>query len=226
MAERRSVKPRAVVFDLDGTLVDSRRDIAAATNHVLEANGFASLGEQQIASYVGDGARRLLARAASRADDDRIVDKLLVEFVDYYTLHATDRTRLVPDARQVLEKLAHWPLALCTNKPRRTTDATLTGLGLNSAFRVVVAGGDLPRRKPDPQPLCFIARQFRLDPAEIVMVGDAPQDIECAHLAGSRSVGVEDGIAPREQLVAARPDALIALSDLPALLERWQREVE
>jgi phosphoglycolate phosphatase len=223
VAKPRSVKPRAVVFDLDGTLIDSRKDIALAVNHVLRAHGLAELDVAQIASYVGDGARWLVARSARLDYGDASVDELLAEFLEYYTRHATDHTRLVPGAREVLDALAYLPLALCTNKPRRTTEATLSALGLDRVFRVVTAGGDLPHRKPEPEPLYFIARELAVEPADLVMVGDAPQDIECARAAGARSVGVEDGIAPREQLVGARPDALIQLAELPALIQSWRR---
>lgn len=222
MAKSRSLSPRAIVFDLDGTLVDSRTDIALATNHVLERHGFPGLDEKEIASYVGDGARWLVARATRVNHDDPELDGLLADFVDYYTRHALDHTDLVHGAREVLEALGALPLALCTNKPRATAEATLSGLGLESAFRVVVAGGDLPQKKPDPEPLYSIARKLGVLPAELVMVGDAPQDIECGRAAGARTVGVENGFAPRERLIEASPDALIELCELPELVQHWQ----
>jgi 2-phosphoglycolate phosphatase len=215
---------RAVVFDLDGTLVDSLADIAAATNHTLAAHGRAALSEPEIAGYVGDGAPLLLARAARLDPAAPELQSLLGTFLDYYAAHAADRTRLLPGAREALAALSDFALALLTNKPRRTTDALLARLDLAPAFAVVIAGGDLAAQKPDPTPLRQIAERLGLSPQELVMVGDGPQDVECGRAAGARTVGVLGGIAAPERLLAAKPDAVIdSLAELPALVERWAR---
>lgn len=177
-----------VVFDLDGTLIDSREDIAAAANHALESHGFAALAMSEIAGYVGDGARLLLARAARLADDSPQLDPLLQTYLTYYAAHPTDHTRLLPGAHQALAALRHLPLALCTNKPRAITDAVLATLRLPAEFSVVVAAGDLPKLKPDPLPLQYIAEKLCLSTNQLVMVGDGAQDILCAKSAGSHSV--------------------------------------
>lgn len=215
---------RAVVFDLDGTLIDSRLDIAAATNHMLRAGGRDELGVDEVLRHVGNGARYLVAHVVGLADDDPELAAWLSTFLDYYTAHAIDHTRPLPDALHVLDELSGLSLALCTNKPRATTDATLRGLALGDYFRVVVAGDDLPTKKPDPAPLLHIAGALDIAPGEMVMVGDGPQDIQCGHAAGARTVGVEGGILPRAELVAAAPEAMIHLAELPGLIERWQRE--
>lgn len=212
----------AVVFDLDGTLIDSRLDIAAAANHMLRAGGRDALGVDDVCRNVGNGARYLVAHVVGLAEDDPALESWLATFLQYYTAHATDHSRLMPDALRVLDELDTLPLALCTNKPRATTDATLRGLSLERYFRVVVAGDDLPAKKPDPAPLLHIAAELGIRPGELVMVGDAPQDIQCGHAAGAWSVGVEGGILPREDLVAAGPDAMIRLGELPQLIERWR----
>lgn len=215
---------RALVFDLDGTLIDSVLDIAEACNHALQAAGRARRSTEEIRSFVGDGARTLLARAADSTLEDPKLDALLESFLAYYAAHPTTHTALLPGAREALDHFTDLRLALCTNKPRRTTDAVLVGLALTDRFEVVVAGGDLPQNKPHPAPLLQIARLFALSPAELVMIGDGPQDVECAHAAGARSVGVENGIADKARLHAARPDALVpTLRELPALIARWQQ---
>ena len=216
---------RGLVFDLDGTLIDSVLDIAEAANHALGVSGYPARSVAEIRGYVGDGARVLLARAAELPVDDAELDPLLERFLDYYTAHPIAHTELLPCVRETLGALPPLPLALCTNKPRRTTDVVLAGLELANCFRVIVAGGDLPQKKPDPAPLRHIAKQLDVSPAELVMVGDGPQDIECARAAGTRSIGVENGIAQRERLLAARPDAMIpSLCALPELLRRWQSD--
>ena len=215
---------RAIVFDLDGTLVDSLDDIVASANHALGAHGFRVLPLQEIAGYVGDGARLLLARAARVPPDSTELDPLLKTFLDYYTAHATDHTRLAPGALHALDELAPFSLALCTNKPRAPAIAVLEGLGVADRFRVVIAGGDLERGKPDPLPLVHIARELGCAPAELVMVGDGPQDVEAGRRAGARTVGVVGGIAARERLLAAEPEALIeSLAELPPLVRGWDQ---
>jgi phosphoglycolate phosphatase len=210
-----------VVFDLDGTLIDSRLDIAQATNHALDTLGFPRLAVDRIAGFVGDGAEALLARAAGVSDAEPVIRDLLAVFLDYYTAHPATHTRLMPGALAALAELAPaFGLAICTNKPRRTTDAVLAALDLESYFSVVTAGGDLPRKKPDPAPLLHIATSLGLGPTELAMVGDGPQDVEAGRAAGAFTVGVRGGIIAFERLQAAAPDAMLAsLSELPALLK-------
>ena len=211
---------RCVVFDLDGTLIDSRLDIAAATNHVLAERGLPTLPVERVASFVGDGAPALLARAANVPDDDPLVAELLGPFLDFYTAHPTPHTTFMPGALEALEALGgRRSLALCTNKPRRTTDAVLASLSLSRHFAVVLAGGDLPRKKPDPAPLFHIAERLGLAPHELAMVGDGSQDVEAGRAAGALTIGVRGGIIPFERLLAAAPDVMLdSLVELPALL--------
>ncbi|HWO10844.1 MAG TPA: HAD-IA family hydrolase [Polyangiaceae bacterium] len=212
-----------VVFDLDGTLVDSCEDIARAANHCLEAAGLATRSHAEIRRFIGDGARSLLARAARLEPTDPCLDELLERFFVYYTEHAIDHTRLVPGAAQVLEALSHLPRALCTNKPRVTTLALLEGLGIDGAFDAVVAAGDVPHHKPHPAPLERVGELLGVACARLVRVGDGPQDVACARAAGARSIGISEAIiVPLELLRRAGPDALVALREVPALITRWQ----
>jgi phosphoglycolate phosphatase len=214
---------RAVVFDLDGTLVDSLDDIVAAANFALAAHGHPELSRAELSGYVGDGARRLLSRAARLSERAPELDRLLETFLERYTAHAADHTRLMPGAAEVLAALAPLPLALCTNKPRATTDAVLRALDLESLFGCVIADGDVARKKPDPESLLAIASRLGVRADELVMVGDGPQDVECGRAAGARTVGVLGGIASSDRLLAARPDAVIhSLSELPALVDSWR----
>jgi phosphoglycolate phosphatase len=214
-----------IVFDLDGTLIDSRYDIANAANHALSVHGFTALSVPEIASYVGDGARPLLARAARLEPAAPELEQLLRTFLGYYAAHPTDHTLLLPGAHEALLELADLPLALCTNKPRSITDAVLANLRLPVNFAVIVGGGDLPKIKPDPLPLRHIAQALSLTPAELVMVGDGPQDILCAKAAGARSVAVEGGMQARERLLATNPDVVLpTLAGLAEVIERWRSD--
>lgn len=218
--------PAAVVFDLDGTLIDSRGDIVAAANHALAATGRRPLPAQLIVRFIGDGARALCARAAGLPEASEEVDPVLAEFLAYYRAHPVEFTRWMPGAHEAIEQLTErddLTIALCTNKPRVVTEAVLSALGVRSRFRVIIAEGDLVERKPSPAPLQWIARVLGVEPGRLVMVGDGPQDIECARRAGSRSVGVLNGYSTRERLVEAKPDVLIpTLLDLRDVVRRWR----
>lgn len=211
----------AIAFDLDGTLIDSRRDIAGAIAHMLEVAGRPPLSEETILGFVGDGARHLVASVLELPIDSPAVDAHLDVFIEHYTAHPVARTTLMPGAREVLEELSDFPLALCTNKARRTTDAVLAGLHLTRHFRVVVAGDDTAHRKPHPAPLERVAGELGVPPTSLVMVGDGPQDVECGYAVGAYTVGLEGGILPLERLLAARPQSLLAsLHELPALVRK------
>ncbi len=219
------IPPLAVVFDLDGTLIDSRGDIVAATNYALARSGRTALPAQVIVRYVGDGARCLLARAAKVPEDSQELDQLLESFLAYYTAHPIDFTRWMEGALEALDALSNMPemaIALCTNKPRATTDAVLRSLGVEAMFKAIIAGGDLPHKKPSREPLLHIARMLSVPPTAMVMVGDGPQDVESAHAAGMRSVAVEGGFCPMERVRAARPDVVLHnLRELASMIQRW-----
>lgn len=214
-------KISGVLFDLDGTLVDSRRDIAEAANHALAKAGLAQLPHDELESYVGDGAPLLMARAARLDVHDAKVAPIVAEFLDYYSEHVIDHTSLMPGALQALDELCAYPLGVCTNKPRRTSLAVLQGLGLEPRFRAVVAGDDLPQRKPHPSMVQEAARQLGVPVAEVVMVGDGTQDVAAGRAAGALTIGVRGGIQAIERLLASEPDALIeSLAELPAAISR------
>jgi phosphoglycolate phosphatase len=212
---------RGVVFDLDGTLVDSRRDIAEAANHALVKNGLAPLPHAELESYVGDGAALLMARAARLDVEHEKTRVMVADFLDYYTAHPIDHTGVMPGALEALDALARYPLGVCTNKPRRTSLAVLQGLALAGRFKSVVAGDDLPTRKPDPAMVLEAARQLGVPVAQLVMVGDGPQDVLAGRSAGAITVGVRGGIQELARLAAAEPDALIdTLADLPRAISQ------
>ncbi|MFO7179370.1 MAG: phosphoglycolate phosphatase [Pseudomonadota bacterium] len=211
---------RGLVFDLDGTLIDSRTDIARAANHALARHGFPELPESTIALYVGDGARTLMARAAALAPEDPRLTPLHAEFLRYYTAHPVVSTRVIPGAARALEALfSRYPLAVCTNKPRVTTERVLALLDLERYFQVVVAGDDLAVRKPDPGPVLHIAERLGVPPRDLVVVGDGAQDVLAGRAAGAHTVGVRGGIQGDARLIDAGPDVLLDdLSELPELV--------
>jgi phosphoglycolate phosphatase len=212
---------RGVLFDLDGTLVESHRDIAAAANHALGVHGFARLSNAELETYMGDGAPPLLTRAARLLPGDPRLQLLLKDFLDYYAAHPVDNTQLMPGVLDALGTLASFPLGVCTNKPRRTTFAVLEHFELIERFKGVVAGDDLPHRKPHPAPVLHGATLLGVAAEALVMVGDGPQDILSGRAAGAFTVGVRGGIQAEERLLSAEPHEMIdSLAELPALIER------
>ena len=219
--------PTAIAFDLDGTLIDSRGDIVAAVNHALIRTDRAPLPGQVVVRFIGDGARALCARAAQLPESADEVGVLVEHFVEYYREHPIDFTRWSPGAQETLEIFAEEmpdiALGICTNKPRSSTEAVLSALGIRTRFRAIVAGGDLPEKKPAPGPLLLLAKGLRATPESMVMVGDGPQDIECARRAVVRSVAVESGFTSHERLLAAHPDVMLrSLAELPDVIQRWR----
>lgn len=217
--------PAAVVFDLDGTLVDSRGDIARAVNHALREASRPTVAEDDVVRMVGDGARLLCARAAKLSEHSAEVEPILASFTRFYLAHPAEHTRWATGAQQALDTIGAMPgmsLALCTNKPRDITLAVLSALGVRTRFRAIAAGGDTPEKKPAPGPLLHLAKLLDLSPDRLVMVGDAPQDVECARRAGARVIATV-GFSARDRLVEARPDVMIdSLAELPEIIRRWR----
>jgi phosphoglycolate phosphatase len=217
------VNPSAVLFDLDGTIVDSGADIAAAANHALTSVDRAPLDEKVIAAFVGDGARMLVARALALSPEEPLVDRALTAFHRYYDDHPVVHTTLMPGAREVLDALGNRPVALVTNKPRPPTLAILRVLGLSERFATVRTGSDGPL-KPDPRAILDVLRWMGIDPKDAWIVGDGEQDIRAGRAAGCQTVGVRGGLQGDAKLVASEPDALVgSLGELAEVVERLER---
>ena len=174
----------AVLLDLDGTLIDSRADLATGVNLTRRDLGLAPLPSAQIAGYVGDGVRKLLARALPECPG-RLEEALALNH-RHYCAHLLDETRLYPGTLEALTRLgeAGWLLAVVTNKPRSFTDLILAGLGVAPLLAAVVGGGDCPALKPDPAPLHLALDACGARPEVSWMVGDHCTDLEAGRRAG------------------------------------------
>ncbi|MBK8574888.1 MAG: HAD-IA family hydrolase [Elusimicrobia bacterium] len=210
---------KGFLFDLDGTLIDSRRDIAACVNFTLAAlGGHSILSLESVEQMVGDGVRQLLTRAAGPLDEPTMKRALEI-FLPYYLDHCTDSTRLYPGVLETLHSFAGRGLAVVTNKPMAHTVKTLKALGLDSFFSVVLGGDSLSTRKPDPAPVVEALRQMGVLPAEAVMVGDSPMDIHAARAAGVRVAAVTYGFRTGAELMSHSPDYLLgAFAELREVL--------
>jgi phosphoglycolate phosphatase len=176
------------------------------------------LAEAVIATFVGDGARSLVARAFALAPSAPEVDPLLDEFVRFYAEHPVVHTTWMPGVSDALDALAAFPAAIVTNKTRAVTLAILEALGAKARFAFVYGAGDGPL-KPSPEPIRRVASALGVSPAELWVIGDAAQDVGAGRAAGSPTVGVLGGFHSAERLYAAGPDRVVpSLHELPRLV--------
>ena len=180
------MQPTLVVFDLDGTLIDSAPDMHRAVNLMLADLGCNPLTLSDIRSMVGDGASALIARAlAARQCVNVDTGKALTGFLSHYETNPTAVTRCFPGVPETLERLQAFglTLAICTNKPTKLTRMILENLGLTRFFKRVVAGDSMPFRKPDPRALLEVLNGFGTPPAAAILVGDSEVDAATAQAA-------------------------------------------
>ncbi|MBI4467990.1 MAG: HAD-IA family hydrolase [Acidobacteria bacterium] len=205
---------RLLIFDLDGTLIDSRHDLSASVNRTLEGLGHPALPAGEITSFIGDGVVLLLTRALKQATRSEIVnetllERALVDFNNIYGDHLLDHTRPMPGAEELLRTTRRIRKAVVTNKPHRFSVQILERLGLMGAIDFVAGGDTFAERKPDPAPLLKVAERLGVEPARATMIGDSAQDILAGRSAGFLSVGVASGFQGRAELAASGAEVII-----------------
>jgi phosphoglycolate phosphatase len=216
---------RALIFDLDGTLIDSKLDLALAVNATLEHMGRAPLAHDRIYGYVGDGASTLVKRALGDGVTDAESEAGLAHFLSYYRAHMLDNTVMYPGVREGLEMLRSHPMAVLTNKPVRFSQAILAGLGIADYFRYVYGGNSFPTKKPDPEGVIVLLRDLAIAPREAMIVGDSAVDVMTARNAGTWACGVTYGLGT-EGLHTHPPDLMLdSLADLAGHLTNSRRPV-
>jgi phosphoglycolate phosphatase len=199
---------RALIFDLDGTLIDSKLDLALAVNAALIELGRSPLPHDQIFSFVGQGAASLIARALGDGASEEDCLRCLEFFIKYYSVHKLDHTDLYPGVRETLEALSGMPMAVLTNKPVGASRGILDGLGMGRHFRFIFGGNSFERKKPDPMGVETILGEFGMAPAQVLVVGDSEVDVQTARNAGTWVCGVTYGIGSH-RLAEYPPDLLV-----------------
>lgn len=201
------VRPAALVFDLDGTLIDSRLDITTAINRTRDELGLPPLVLEQVVTMVGEGARLLVERALGPEFPPDRVDQALARYLDHYWAVCLETTRPYPGIEETLGALSErYPLALLSNKGEALSRRILDGLGLSRHFREVLGGDSLPTRKPDPAGLLLLAKRFGVPAGDLLLVGDTWVDAETARAAGCRFALVEWGFPRPPKLEEVRAD--------------------
>jgi len=206
----------AIIFDLDGTLIDSVFDLASSVNHTLEKLGCAERSVEEIRGFVGDGVQKLIARSLGDGDPER-QEKGLRIFMRHYNAHLLDHTILYDGAAETLKALANdYRLAVLTNKSAGFTNKILRGLGVAHFFAAIIGGDTLAAKKPDPGGIFLLAEKWQIPTARMLMVGDHATDIQVGINAGCRTVFLANGIGRTRGLV---PDFVLqGIEELPGLL--------
>ena len=197
------------VFDLDGTLIDSKIDLANSVNATRAWMNLGPLPLEMVCSYVGNGAATLVKRALPDATEQQLADALRY-FFEYYREHMLDETTVYPGVREALDEMhaVHKSMAVLTNKPIRFTVTLLERLGLDLHFFRVYGGNSFQEKKPDPVGLNALIEERGVAPDRTVMIGDSSVDVLTARNAGTLACGVDWGFQP-ETLATAPPDLLI-----------------
>ena len=183
-----------LIFDLDGTLVDTRDDLAAATNHMLRELGLPALSVEQVESFIGLGAFVLIERALGPQHADLVADGFTI-FMDYYNAHLLDLTKPYPGIESLLATgNEHGKiLSVLTNKPEQPTRAILSGLGLAGYFQIIIGGDTLPKKKPDPEGIYVLQKETLCPLTDTLLIGDSDIDIRTGKAAGVATCGVTWG---------------------------------
>jgi phosphoglycolate phosphatase len=220
---------RLIVFDLDGTLIDSRKDLANSINAMLTQMDRQPLPEEIIATYIGDGAGMLVRRALGDPDEEHLVEEGLRRFLDYYREHKLDHTYVYEGVFSSLDALKTMPdgaprsMAVLTNKPIVPSLAICEALGLSPYFFQIYGGNSFATKKPDPEGLNTLIREAGVSSEQTLMVGDSDVDVLTARRAGAWVIGCRFGLSshtlesiPSDCLVDTAAEWATALSSINA----------
>lgn len=208
---------QALVFDLDGTLIDSQQDLVLSVNAMLVELGRARLPDETVSSYIGQGAPTLVRRALGEATEEE-AERGLAFFLGYYEEHRMDHTRAYPGVSEALAALGNYSMAVLTNKPVRISRRILEELGLAPRFRAIYGGNSFASKKPDPLGVHTILAEFGVAARNTLVVGDSEIDVQTARNAGAWAASVRYGFGVHDHEAFPADVYLDRLTDLVPLL--------
>jgi len=209
---------RALIFDLDGTIIDSKLDLIRSVNAMLVEMDREQLHEDTISGYIGHGAPQLVGRALGDGATEAERERALKFFLAYYENHKMDSTCAYARVPEALEQLAAFPMAILTNKPVRISVRILEALGLAKYFRSVYGGNSFETKKPDPLGAKTILCEFGAVPGETMLIGDSEVDVQTARNAGTLAATVNYGFGAHDRATHPADVYLDRLTDLVPLL--------
>jgi len=209
---------RTLIFDLDGTLIDSKQDLIRSVNAMLVDMGRETLHEDTISGYIGRGAPQLVAQALGNGAGPEEIERALRFFLEYYEEHKMDTTCAYPGVVDTLEELRGLSMAVLTNKPVRISVRILERLGLAGYFRAVYGGNSFETKKPDPLGARKILEEFGATSGEAMLIGDSEVDVQTARNAGMSAATVNYGFGVHDRAAYPADVYLNRLTELSALL--------
>jgi len=197
-----------LIFDLDGTLVDTHRDLANSVNFALNALDLPPLETEEVMSYVGDGLKKLMDRSLPK---DRLekIEEVIDIFRSHYREHLLDFSVFYPNVENVLNHFQDKKMAVVSNKPEEFTRLILEGLQVTDFFEIILGGDFLPVMKPKPGPILHILNQLSVSPGKAAIVGDGTTDMEAGKAANVLTCAVTYGLKKKEVLLKTKPDFMI-----------------
>ncbi len=205
---------RAFIFDLDGTLIDSKTDLVNSVNAMLREIGCEELPTDTIAGYIGHGAPQLIANTLGPGSSEADRQTALSIFLAHYENHNLDATCAYPGVEEALVGLSKYPMAVLTNKPLKMSRQILEGLGLAKFFAAIYGGDSFEKKKPDPSGALAILKELSTEPAHAAMVGDSDVDIQTARNAKMQAVAVTYGFGNYDRRVNPADFYLDRLTEL------------
>ncbi len=216
-------KIELIIFDLDGTIVNSIFDIADGVNHVLNSMKRRSISTKEVQNMVGSGVRKLIELALNGTEDEEVMENALIKFQEYYSNNLTTKTRPYKGVVSTVQQLSVYKKAIYSNKPQELTTKVIKDLDLNSYFNVVQGADDSKyKRKPSPEGIAYILEKLHVKPAHALMVGDSTHDIQAGKKAGLMTCAVTYGYREEKILAEESPDYMIhQLPELVDILESF-----
>jgi phosphoglycolate phosphatase len=218
MADSPYLPVRGLIFDLDGTLIDSKLDLIHSVNAMLREMKRPQLAAETISGYIGHGAPQLVARALGGTATEQELKRALQFFLAYYEDHKMDNTCAYPGVAETLAQLNHVSMAVLTNKPERISVRILKSLGLEKYFRAIYGGNSFESKKPDPFGANKILQEFGITAPEALLVGDSEVDVQTARNAGTQAAAVNYGFGVHDREAYPADVYLDRFSDLPDLI--------
>lgn len=201
-------KINALLFDLDGTLIDSASDITRCLNVVLKSFGFSERRQEEVKRFIGDGVLSLLGKATG-SSDSQLIEKMAEKLKNYYAEHFIEETVLYPQVGETLNHFRGKKMAVISNKPSALVAKTIEHFSLNKFFQVVFGAESTLNRKPHPEPILKVLEILAVCPPEALVIGDGTTDILSGKSAGTLTCAVTYGYRPKEELLALGPDFVI-----------------